>query len=155
MAASVARRLPAPARRIAYEIEARACFTARALAQHEPSDSDLWRLFDVAGDVTVDVLAAAAICATALATEGQREEAEARIVVERAQAIVALYSADRARLIPPPLLTGGDLIRELSAQPGPAIRRALARVREAQIEGTVATRAEALALAEEALARDV
>ncbi|MGH2486674.1 MAG: hypothetical protein ACRDHE_11735, partial [Ktedonobacterales bacterium] len=113
--ASVVRTLPPVARTIAYEIEARACFTARALAMHEPDERDLRRLFAPAGDVTVDVLAAAAICATALAAEGQREEDEARVVVNRAWAIMDIYFADRARLIPPPLLTGGDLIQELDA----------------------------------------
>ncbi|HKV85690.1 MAG TPA: hypothetical protein VJN88_14145, partial [Ktedonobacterales bacterium] len=145
--ASLIRTLSPAARSIAYGIEARACFTARMLAVHEPDERDLRRLFALAGEETVDVLTAAAICATALAADGQREEDEARVVAERARAIVALYFADRARLIPPPLLTGGDLIQELGAQPGPAIRRLLERVREAQIEGDVATHAEALALA--------
>jgi hypothetical protein len=152
-AAGVARRLPPPARRIAYEIEARACFTARALAQHEPTDRDLWRLFEVAGDVTVDVLAAAAVCAVALAAEGECAEAEARSVVERARSVVNLYFADRARLMPPPLLAGRDVMVALGLEPGPEIGRVLADVRSAQLDGRITTREEALAFARDTLTR--
>lgn len=152
-AASVARRLPSPARRVAYEIEARACFTARALAQHEPTDRDLWRLFDVAGDVTVDVLAVAAVCAVALAAKGECDVAEARGVVERAQRVVDLYFVDRARLMPPPLLAGRDVMVALGLAPGPEIGRLLADVRSAQLDGRVTTREEALTFARDTLAR--
>lgn len=144
---SVARRLPAPRRRIAYEIEARACFTARALAQHEPDDRDLWRLFDVAGDITVDVLAAAAICALALVDDGLCDEAEARVVLDRARRVINLYFADRAQLMPPPLLAGRDVMAALGLEPGPEIGRVLAHVRAAQLDGEVTTRDEALACA--------
>jgi putative nucleotidyltransferase with HDIG domain len=50
---------------------------------------------------------------------------------------------------PPPLLTGHDLIAVLGLQPGPQIGRLLDALREAQATGTVATRADALALVKE------
>jgi len=50
-----------------------------------------------------------------------------------------------ADLDPPPLLTGEDLIR-LGLEPGPQFKRLLDAVREAQLEGTVKTRDQALEL---------
>lgn len=141
------RLLHAPERRIAYEIEARASFTARLIGMREPDERDLRRLFAVAGEVTVDVLVAAAACVSAQRAEGIMRDDEARLVVERVRAILALYFADPARLIPQPLLTGRDLIQALGVTPGPEIHRLLSRVREAQLDGDVTTRAEALALA--------
>lgn len=50
-------------------------------------------------------------------------------------------------LNPPPLLTGDDLIRQ-GFRPGPNFKSILDKVRDAQLEGRVQTRDEALALAE-------
>ena len=47
----------------------------------------------------------------------------------------------------PPLLTGYDLINELGLVPGPLFRTILDNIEEAQMEHTVSSRAEALALA--------
>jgi poly(A) polymerase len=46
----------------------------------------------------------------------------------------------------PPLVTGEDVMAAFALPPGPAVGRLLARAREAQALGQVATRAEALAL---------
>ncbi len=50
-----------------------------------------------------------------------------------------------AELNPPPLVTGHDL-KELGLEPGPLFKRLLDAVREAQLDGTIKTRAEALEL---------
>jgi poly(A) polymerase len=50
-----------------------------------------------------------------------------------------------AELNPPPLITGEDLIA-LGLKPGPQFKVILDAVREAQLEGTITTREEALAL---------
>jgi tRNA nucleotidyltransferase/poly(A) polymerase len=55
-----------------------------------------------------------------------------------------------ADLDPTPLVTGDDLIR-LGLEPGPKFKRLLDAVREAQLEGTVKTREEALELVERRL----
>ncbi|MCW5210545.1 HD domain-containing protein [Desulfobulbus sp. N3] len=47
----------------------------------------------------------------------------------------------------PPLITGRDLIEELSLTPGPLFRAILEQVEEAHMEHRISTRAEALALA--------
>jgi poly(A) polymerase len=46
---------------------------------------------------------------------------------------------------PPPLITGEDL-KQLGIPPGPAYRELLDAVRDAQLEGAIATRDEALRL---------
>ena len=47
---------------------------------------------------------------------------------------------------PKPLISGHDLIRELGLEPGPRVGELLEAVREAQADGQVHTREEALAL---------
>lgn len=48
----------------------------------------------------------------------------------------------------PPLIRGRDLLRELGMEEGPAVGEILRRVREAQMEGRISRREEALRLAE-------
>lgn len=144
------RLLHGPERPIAYEIEARASFTARQIALREPDERDLRLLFAVAGEVTVDVLVAAAACANAQLAEGTMPADEARLASERVRVILDLYFAEPTRLIPAPLLSGRDLIQELGVAPGSEIHRLLAVIREAQLDGRVTSRVEALALAREA-----
>ncbi|MGQ9475606.1 MAG: HD domain-containing protein [Actinomycetota bacterium] len=49
----------------------------------------------------------------------------------------------------PPLIRGRDLVRELGMEEGPAVGEVLRRVREAQMEGRIRGREEAIRLAEE------
>ena len=55
-------------------------------------------------------------------------------------------------LRPPPLLTGDDLVAA-GHRPGPAFKKALAAAEDAQLEGRVRSRAEALAVALEIMER--
>jgi tRNA nucleotidyltransferase/poly(A) polymerase len=57
-----------------------------------------------------------------------------------------------AELDPPPLVTGDDLIRH-GIQPGPAYRWLLERLRDAQLDGEICNRGQALALADQLLQR--
>lgn len=52
----------------------------------------------------------------------------------------------RGELDPPPLITGNDL-KAMGLTPGPDFKRILDQIREQQLDGTLTTRAEALALA--------
>lgn len=102
------------------------------------------------GESLIDACVAAACCNAALAVapvaplEG---EAPSPDVAPRVRALLEIFFTDRERLIPPRLLDGADLIRELGMAPGPAIGRVLADVRRAQLGGQIATRAQALAWA--------
>ena len=57
----------------------------------------------------------------------------------------------QADLNPPPLLTGHDLTRH-GLEPGPLFKQLLDAVREAQLDGTIQTKQEALDLVEKRLA---
>jgi hypothetical protein len=58
-----------------------------------------------------------------------------------------------AELDPPPLLTGDDLLRH-GVPAGPLYRRLLSRLRDAQLDGQVTNRDEALGLVERLRAAD-
>ena len=60
---------------------------------------------------------------------------------------MAIYLNDRERLIPPPLLTGKDLIETLGLSSSPDIGRTLHAVRLAQLADEISDREAALALA--------
>ena len=101
-------------------------------------------LFDRAGkreDAAADALLVAVACALASGTN------HGESLAARADALVAIYLSDRERLIPPPLLTGKELIETLGLPPGPAIGRALHAVRLAQLAGEITDSEAALALA--------
>ncbi len=62
----------------------------------------------------------------------------------------AQLARPRAELDPPPLATGDDLIRH-GIRPGPAYRWLLERLRDAQLDGQIGDRRQALALADQLL----
>lgn len=108
-----------------------------------------WRHFFARfGDAGVDTLIGAVACGDAL--DGAAVVGMGRVgdVAERVREVLTLYFNERERLIPPPLLNGQDLMRELGMSPGPAIKTALQAVRKAQLDGAITTRDEALAVAE-------
>jgi hypothetical protein len=86
------------------------------------------------------------------------EDAAALADVLRARAACGLGDADRAswfseqvvrpraEIDPPPLVTGDDLLAA-GVPPGKAVGAALARVRALQLDGAIATKAEAIAAA--------
>ncbi len=61
--------------------------------------------------------------------------------------LMGLYWELRDRQEIPPLIRGGDLVRDLGMPPGPAVGEILRAVAEAEAAGRVSTRNEALALA--------
>jgi len=63
----------------------------------------------------------------------------------------ALLNQPREVLDPPPLVTGDDLLQH-GVPPGPQFRVLLQRVREAQLDGQLRTKAEALALVDRLMA---
>jgi hypothetical protein len=60
--------------------------------------------------------------------------------------LMAGVDAEAAAAAAPPLVRGDDVMDAFGLSPGPAVGRLLARAREAQALGLVATRDEALAL---------
>lgn len=121
----------------------------KRLAEREPDMVELRHFFAQFGDAGVDTLIGAVACGDALDGSAAVEMRRAGDVVERVRLALALYFNERERVIPPPLLNGQDLMRDLGMSPGPAIRAVLQTVREAQLDGVVVTRDEALAVAKE------
>lgn len=93
-------------------------------------------------DVTVVALLVASACK--LTRDDQRRAME---LAARANALVELYIRQPERLIPPPLLSGKDLMLALGIPGGPALGRLLRAVRQAQLADEISTQTEALALA--------
>lgn len=93
-------------------------------------------------DMTVDALLVAAACM--LTRDDQRQGIK---LAARANTLVEMYTHRRERLIPPPLLSGKDLMLALGIPGGPALGRLLRAVRLAQLADEVTNREEALALA--------
>ncbi len=87
--------------------------------------------------------------ATAVASLGARATGTATLERWRATLRPLLDLAHRegeALFDPPRLLTGGEVQELLAVPPGPEVGRALAAVRQAQVDGRVKTRGEAVAL---------
>lgn len=73
---------------------------------------------------------------------------------EAVRPLVGLARQEGAYLFDPPrLLTGGEVQELLGIAPGPEMGQALAAVRQAQVDGTVRTRDEAIALLRQASSR--
>jgi tRNA nucleotidyltransferase/poly(A) polymerase len=70
--------------------------------------------------------------------------------VEHCERLLQEWSASGV-LNPPPVLTGNDLL-EMGIEPGPIYKRLLDAVREAQLDGTITTRAQAIELVKRLLA---
>jgi poly(A) polymerase len=120
----------------------------RAAAAMSPLDERIIRhLIEQEGEPVIDACVAAACCNAALAVAPLEGEAPSPDVAPRVGVLLEVFFTDRERLIPPRLLDGANLIRALGMQPGPAIGRVLRDVRRAQLDGQLATRAEALAWA--------
>jgi poly(A) polymerase len=87
--------------------------------------------------------------ADSLAGQGPQKPKDAEKVL--AELADAAYHFLKERLEPqerePRLVTGHDLIKVLGLEPGPRFREILTAVEEAQWEGTIHTRQEALDLA--------
>ncbi len=106
----------------------------------------IYRFFRDAGDAGIDVCILA--LADQLATRGPALTREHwRDYLSLTQAMLEGYFRKSEEVVaPPPLVTGRDVMALLSLEPGPRIGELLEAVREAQAEGTVTTKAEALQL---------
>lgn len=118
-----------------------------------PTRRAVYRFWRDTGEAGVDICLLA--MADYLATYGVMLDAQAWVgYVEHVRELLESYFQRRGTdVAPPPLLTGHDLIRELSVQPGPLLGELIELVAEAQVEGEISTREEALELARRFLAQ--
>lgn len=70
-----------------------------------------------------------------------------------ADQVLAQHFQQQERTVSPRLATGNDLMKAFSLKPGPQVGRLLVEIEEAQASGEVATKEEALALAQRCLSR--
>jgi tRNA nucleotidyltransferase/poly(A) polymerase len=68
--------------------------------------------------------------------------------------LLTRYIRERSRILPPRLIQGEELMRRLHLEPGPIIGELLEYIAEAQAEGRIHSKDEALWLAEEKLNRE-
>lgn len=114
------------------------------LAQSGVSDRAVYRFFRDTGEAGVDVVVHA--WCDQRATYGRDAVADDMFALQEVigRMLERLYRA-RARVVSPPLLvTGHDVMELLNTSPGPHIRALLDAVREAQAEGKITTREQAL-----------
>ena len=105
----------------------------------------IYRFFRDTGEAGVDILLLA--LADSRATHGPYLPAEEweRLVALVRLMLTKYYEEREAAIAPPKLIDGDDLMAEFGLQPGPRIGELLEAVREAQVQGEVRTREEALA----------
>jgi len=115
----------------------------------------VYRFFRDTGDAGVDTLLL--YLADHLATWGPNlRMAPWRRRVEFVASMLADYYERRQKVISPPkLINGYDLMEEFGLEEGPRIGELLEAVREAQVEGEVRTKEEALALVKGLLTQEI
>jgi hypothetical protein len=104
-----------------------------------------FRFFRALGDEARDLLLLALADAAAL-TGDSPLAVWAGAGGDLVRTLMAGVDAEAAAAAAPPLVRGDDVMDAFGLSPGPAVGRLLARAREAQALGLVATRDEALAL---------
>lgn len=109
-----------------------------------PSKRAVYRYFRDTGEVGIDIclLSLADVWATYGSTLTQEIWTQYLDVVR--SLLDAWWEFTTERVSPPVLLTGNDLIDELQLSPGPEIGVLLEKIKEAQVEGNVSSRIEAL-----------
>ena len=114
--------------------------------QEKVSSRAVYRFFRDTGEAGVDVLLHALADNRAKGAVGTVDDAWSRLVSLTARMLDDYYERPEARIDPPLLLNGNDLMREFDLQPGPQIGDLLELVREAQVSGEVCTCEQALVL---------
>jgi tRNA nucleotidyltransferase/poly(A) polymerase len=105
-----------------------------------PAPLDIYRYYRTAGVEGALLAVAQAIAAGGDTTRGG----------EVAAALLQGWFVEHDMVVdPPPLLSGSEVIATLGLTPGPAVKEAIERLREAQVQGLVRTRAEAVAYLQE------
>jgi hypothetical protein len=109
------------------------------------------RFFRDTGAGGVDVLLHALADHLAIYPPGQGLDRWQRLLALTGRMLADYWERPSQRVEPPRLVDGHDLLAAFDLEPGPVIGELLEAVREAQVEGAVNSREEALALARERL----
>lgn len=111
---------------------------------------DIHRYYRAVGDAGLD----GAVLALARQQAGGTACDDLSALASKAERLLQAWFTEYDRLVePPPLLSGRDILRQTTAQRGPQVGQVLDALREAQVQGLVHNRDEALAYARSFLAR--
>ncbi len=121
------------------------------MAQQGLSERKLFRYFSETGREGVAI--ALFSLADRLAAQGSSQDADLAAFRAKIEEIIGEFYRQMEFRRPAPLISGGDLIRELNLTPGPLFREILEEIAEAQYLKRVMTREEALQLARDIVAR--
>ncbi len=125
-----------------------------ANSEKPPTHRAIYRYFRDLAEVAIDTIFLN--LADHLATRGPLLDHEGwRRHLTGTQYILARRLEEESRVVPPKLISGHDLIAQFGLQPGPRIGKLLELVREAQAEGKVRTKEEALDLVRKELCTEV
>lgn len=118
-----------------------------------PTRRAIYRFFRDTGDAGVDILFLN--LADHLAARGpDLDRAEWRRHARVVAYVMEQYFSDKSAARPEKLIDGHDLVKMFALEPGPKVGKVLEAVREAQAEGEIATREQALELARRLVAQD-
>ncbi len=107
-----------------------------------------YRFFRATGDAGVEVILLALADHLAIWGPNLQPERWARRRAAASALLEYFFHRSQGAIVPPPLVNGRDLMRELGLPEGPEVGRLLEAIREAQAAGEVTTREEALVLAQ-------
>jgi tRNA nucleotidyltransferase/poly(A) polymerase len=119
--------------------------------QPRVSNRAVYRFFRDTGTGGVDVLLHALADHLATYAPGLGQDRWQRLMALTERMLADYWHRPTQRVEPPALIDGHDLLAAFDLEPGPLIGELLEAVREAQVEGEVDSREEALALARERL----
>jgi tRNA nucleotidyltransferase/poly(A) polymerase len=123
------------------------------LLADQPSVSNraVYRFFRDTGSGGVDVLLHALADHLAIYAPGHGQDRWQRLLALTGRMLADYWDRPAQRVQPPRLIDGHDLLATFDLEPGPLIGQLLEAVREAQVEGMVDSREEALDLVRERL----
>ncbi len=119
------------------------------------SNRAVYRFFRDTGATGLDVCVLSLADTRAKGADQVDETKEARLREVLSLLLDRYFRARESVIAPPPLVDGRELIRELHIPAGPAVGRLLEAIREAQVEGKVTTRDQAVELARSLVARPI
>jgi putative nucleotidyltransferase with HDIG domain len=112
-----------------------------------PSKRAIYRFFRDTGEAGVDICLLSLADVLAAHGPGIPQDVLTRQIDVVRALLEAYWESPEETIAPPDLVNGNDLIRGLKLKPGPQIGELLEAIREAQVEGEVSSKAEALKFA--------
>jgi len=126
------------------------------LLEHEPriTNRAAYRFFRDAGAAGIDVCALAVADRRGTFAPPTNERADTQLRMVCSRLLERYFRARDTVIVPPALMDGRTLMHELKLEPGPRVGELLEAIREAQAEGEVKTREDAIVFARKIMMED-